>query len=377
MSPRRRISLAVALAVGVLVPLSVIAAAPAQDLQSQLQHKQAKLGQARSQDGVLTSTIQHYSQQIDSLVTQVAALRNREAVAQERLIAAEAQLEQARKRLAQLRARLAAAIKVFEERLVAIYESSEPDMLTVILNSHGFDDLLTRVDYVNRLHEQDNQVVGQVRGLRDQAHQTVITVRATRDQIAAQKAELARTRSSLEARERHLADARRKSADTRSRVRQLAADLSDHVEKLQSRIAQQLREAAGPTLPGGPIRAGSGILIWPINGTITSPFGPRWGSFHPGIDIGAPTGTPIRAAAAGTVVMASPNGGYGNYTCISHGGGLSTCYAHQSSFATSSGASVGQGQVIGYVGSTGFSTGPHLHFEVRVNGVPQDPLNYL
>ena len=377
MSSQRRFRLAVALAVGVAVPLAVDAGAPAQDLQSQLSHKQAKLGAARSKDGVLTSTIQHYSQQIDALTGQVAALRNREAAVQAQLDTAQAELDQARQRLTQLRARLAAAVKLLEQRLVAIYESSEPDLLTVLLNAHGFDDLLTRVDYVTHLNRQDNQVVGQVRSLRNQAHRTVIAVRATRDRIAGERAQLAKTRQSLQARETHLASARRKSADARAQVRQLEADLSDHVEKLQSRIAQQLREAAGPTLPAGPIRAGSGALIWPINGTITSPFGPRWGSFHPGLDIADPTGTPIRAAASGTVVMAAPDGGYGNYTCIAHSGSLSTCYAHQSSFATSSGASVSQGEVIGYVGSTGFSTGPHLHFEVRINGVPQDPLNYL
>jgi murein DD-endopeptidase MepM/ murein hydrolase activator NlpD len=98
---------------------------------------------------------------------------------------------------------------------------------------------------------------------------------------------------------------------------------------------------------------------------------------HEGIDIAVPEGTPIRAAKGGTVIMASYNGGYGNYTCIDHGGGLSTCYAHQSAFAASSGQSVDQGQIIGYSGNTGSSTGPHLHFEVRINGAAQDPMGYL
>jgi len=101
---------------------------------------------------------------------------------------------------------------------------------------------------------------------------------------------------------------------------------------------------------------------------------------HEGIDIAAPEGTPIMAAASGSVVLMqseASSGGYGNYTCIDHGGGLATCYAHQSSFATSEGASVSQGDVIGYVGNTGHSLGPHLHFEVRIEGVPTDPLGYL
>jgi murein DD-endopeptidase MepM/ murein hydrolase activator NlpD len=118
-------------------------------------------------------------------------------------------------------------------------------------------------------------------------------------------------------------------------------------------------------------------LIWPVSGPVTSPFGYRWGRLHAGIDIGVGYGTPIHAAAAGTVVLAGWTGGYGNYTCIDHGGGLATCYAHQSSYAVSAGAQVSQGQVIGYVGSTGHSFGAHLHFEVRINGTPVDPLGYL
>jgi murein DD-endopeptidase MepM/ murein hydrolase activator NlpD len=118
-------------------------------------------------------------------------------------------------------------------------------------------------------------------------------------------------------------------------------------------------------------------LIWPVSGPVVSPFGYRWGRLHAGIDIAVPYGTPIHAAAAGTVVLAGWVSGYGNYTCIDHGGGLATCYAHQSSFAVSQGASVGQGQVIGYVGCTGHCFGPHLHFEVRINGTPVDPLGYL
>jgi murein DD-endopeptidase MepM/ murein hydrolase activator NlpD len=114
-----------------------------------------------------------------------------------------------------------------------------------------------------------------------------------------------------------------------------------------------------------------------VNGPVVSPFGYRWGRLHAGIDIAVPYGTPIHAATAGTVVLAGWVGGYGNYTCIDHGGGLATCYAHQSSYAVSQGASVGQGEVIGYVGCTGHCFGPHLHFEVRINGTPVDPLGYL
>ena len=133
-----------------------------------------------------------------------------------------------------------------------------------------------------------------------------------------------------------------------------------------------------PVLPAGtPGAASAAGMIWPVNGILTSGFGYRWGRMHEGIDIAVAEGTPIFAAASGTVILAAYSGGYGNYTCIDHGGGLSTCYGHQSGFAVSSGSSVSQGQVIGYSGNTGSSTGPHLHFEVRINGAATDPLGYL
>jgi murein DD-endopeptidase MepM/ murein hydrolase activator NlpD len=103
----------------------------------------------------------------------------------------------------------------------------------------------------------------------------------------------------------------------------------------------------------------------------------RWGRMHEGIDLGAAYGTPIAAAAAGTVIYAGWMEGYGNLTVIDHGGGLSTAYGHQSNIAVAVGQQVAQGQIIGNVGSTGHSTGPHLHFEVRVDGAPVDPLGYL
>jgi murein DD-endopeptidase MepM/ murein hydrolase activator NlpD len=143
---------------------------------------------------------------------------------------------------------------------------------------------------------------------------------------------------------------------------------------------KQVREALRQMREGGdagPIRRGSGDFIWPINGQFTSPFGQRWGRLHAGIDVAAPTGRPIRAAASGRVILAAPTGGYGNYTCIAHNSSISTCYAHQSRFGARAGESVRQGDVIGYVGNTGNSFGAHLHFEVRIGGRPVDPMGYL
>ncbi|HKP22190.1 MAG TPA: peptidoglycan DD-metalloendopeptidase family protein, partial [Thermoleophilaceae bacterium] len=132
--------------------------------------------------------------------------------------------------------------------------------------------------------------------------------------------------------------------------------------------------APGTTTVSG---CGSSTIVRPVSGPVTSPYGPRGGRNHDGMDIGAPTGTPVRAAACGTVSLAGQQSGYGNIVCITHTSQFSTCYAHLSRFGTSQGARVQQGQVIGYVGCTGNCTGPHLHFETRVGGVARDPSSYL
>jgi murein DD-endopeptidase MepM/ murein hydrolase activator NlpD len=134
-------------------------------------------------------------------------------------------------------------------------------------------------------------------------------------------------------------------------------------------------DTGGGSGPG--IGIGSVHLSWPLSGPITSGFGNRWGRHHDGIDLGVPTGRPIGAAAAGRVTYASWMSGYGNCTIIDHGGGVSTLYGHQSKLKVHVGQSVSRGQVIGLVGSTGNSTGPHLHFEVRIGGTAHNPLTYL
>ena len=136
--------------------------------------------------------------------------------------------------------------------------------------------------------------------------------------------------------------------------------------------------SAPPAPPAQPPAAVSAGLIWPVNGTLNSRFGPRWGSFHSGIDIGAAYGTGVASAASGQVVLASYSGyGYGYYVIVRHSDGSETLYAHLSAIYVSLGQYVGQGETVGAVGCTGWCTGPHLHFEVRIGGAPVDPLTYL
>ena len=379
---RARLLLGGAVLVAALA-LAVGADAGAQDLQGKADQKRDKLESAKGKKGVLTTEISGYSAKIDTLTGQVAALRNREARVQAELDQAEEQLRAEERNLRILRERLTRSVRILRQRLVAIYKNEAPDALTVLLKSNGFDEVLAEYEYLERIQTQDSGIVGRVRDLRNDQRATVQRITDVRDSIKAKRLELARTRAALESREAELASARSQSRRALSSVEghidRLEGDIEDLEGKIQSQLAAaaaQNSPAAPSTLPAGPIQGGSSGMIWPVNGPVVSPFGMRWGRLHAGIDIAVPAGTPIRAVKAGVIALAAPYGGYGNYTCINHGGGLSSCYAHQSSYAITSG-SVGQGDVIGYVGCTGHCFGDHLHFEIRVNGAPVDPMGYL
>ena len=289
-----------------------------------------------------------------------------------------------------VRAQLKRALLSLREHLVAIYESGTPDILNVLIEAGGYEELVNRTEYLSRINGLDEAVVTRVRDLRDQVKRTVARLRsakqrieAARDAIAAEEQTLADARSAVQRRQSSLVAARRQREAALAKVGEREQELDGDVASIQAKLAARLAGTGSAPLPAGPIRGGSGSgLIWPVDGPVVSGFGSRFGGaeFHEGIDIAVPSGTPIRAAAAGSVIFTEPesaSGGYGNFTCIDHGGGLSTCYAHQESFAVAAGQQVAQGQVIGYSDCTGHCFGPHVHFEVRIDGAPTDPMGYL
>jgi murein DD-endopeptidase MepM/ murein hydrolase activator NlpD len=391
----RLVPVACLAAVAALAALLVCApATPAADLYEELDAKQEKLDRLHAREGVLTTTISGYRERIERLTSEVAVLRTKEAEVRVRLNAKQAELDRAvadldvaKKRLAVIRARLVRALVALRERLVAIYETGTPDLLTVVIGSGDYDDLVGRTEYLNRIHGMDEAIVSRVRDLRDEVKRLVTRLRTTkerieaaRDAIAAEQRVLIDARRAVQRRQGKLVSVRRQREAALDRINEHEHHVEGKLAEIQAEIAAQLQSTSSAPLPAGPIRYGSGQLIWPVDGPIVSGFGMRWGRMHEGVDIAVPAGTPIRAAASGSVVLLQSeagSGGYGNFTCLDHGGGLQTCYAHQSSFAVGSGQSVSQGDVIGYVGCTGHCFGDHLHFEVRVGGVPTDPMGYL
>ena len=363
------------------------------NLQNRIDEARGKVESKRSHERVLTGEMASYSARISTLQGDISELQARQDRAQRELDAKQAELDDirdrlqiVRDRLTRLRARLKADRDLLANQLVALYKQDAPDMVTVVLEAHGFTDLLDRSEYIDRLSRQNNKIVTRVRDTtrevavqEDKLTDLEAKAKAAADAILVKRNQIADAKGALVSRRDDLAAARAVRARAVARIRSQRHDLEGHLhvlEEKQARIQARLAGFSG-SVSGGSIRQGSGGFIWPVNGAIVSPFGTRWGRMHEGVDIGAGTGTPIRAAASGTVVVMGPTSGYGNYTCVQHAGAVSTCYAHQSRFGTSSGAHVSQGQVIGFVGCTGHCFGPHLHFEVRVNGSPVDPLGYL
>src|SRR3954447_15717898 len=384
--------------VSITLALSAFLMLPMPGHTSSLDHRirvvKAKIHAKRAHEGVLTSTITRYNNKIQGLQGEIRGLQERQnritqslVQKQAELYATQNKLEKARDRLARLKIYLGHAQKVLGKRLVQMYKDGDPDVLTVILDSKGFNDLLEQSQFLDRITDQDNQIISRVRVLKAetttqtkqlgklqrQEKAAAAAIAARRNAVVAVKGKLVSSRSDLQG----ARDGRRAIL---ARVQTSRHHLEGDLSKMQAQVAAQLRAASqGPTIGAGPIRRGTGSMIWPVNGPITSPFCERraWEACHPGIDIGVPSGTPIRAADSGRVAIAGWTGGYGNYTCIQHTASLSSCYGHQSSIQVSVGQNVSQGQVIGLSGCTGLCFGAHLHFEVRINGAVTNPLNYL
>jgi len=393
-------AVALPLALWASLPLVSSGATPQAELnslQSRIDAARKKIGAKKGTERMLSSQIAGYQRRIGRLQAKIGTLASRQDIIQADLDIKRAELERLRSdlrseraRLVRLRSRLDETRRVLRSRLVEIFKAGKPDLVTVILNSDGFADLLERSEFIARISDQDRRIVTLVSAARVDAvrsekrlsrledRQQVVTevVQKRRDEIAAIKMQLIGTRVGY---------SRTKAGKDAAldKTRSDRANLQDHIESLEAasnKITGQLNQAQQQNAGDLPIRKGNGSMIYPINAPLSSPFGPRWGRLHAGIDLSAAEGTPIRAADGGKVVLmqgTGASGGYGNYTCVQHTATMSTCYAHQSRFGTSTGANVSQGQVIGYVGNTGNSFGAHLHFEVRINGSPVNPLNYL
>jgi murein DD-endopeptidase MepM/ murein hydrolase activator NlpD len=381
---------------------SLLAAAATGDPGSEKARVDTRLGGLRGkaaeqqrQAGVLTEQLGTVARQVRELQAGVEAQQARLAVlegtlstARTRLASLERTIAAQTARLARLRGQYGVALRRLERRVRDLYMTDGPDTLSFVLGTASFSDLIDNLDLLGRIGRQDEEIAARVKRARDgladaRRRTTVARGEAARVEAAAESAtneqrglvaRLVESRDELMAAEREKRSTLASIEEDRGEVLAEIEGLEAQSAALAARI-RALQEQSSSSSAAGV--SGGGQLSWPVSGPVTSGFGSRWGRMHEGIDIAVGQGTPVHAAGAGTVIYAGWMEGYGNLVVIDHGNGLSTAYGHNSALASSVGQAVSAGQVVAYSGSTGHSTGPHVHLEVRVNGSPVDPLGYL
>ncbi|MGQ9657024.1 MAG: murein hydrolase activator EnvC family protein [Fimbriimonadales bacterium] len=369
------------IAVGLCLPLGAQQdkAQQRQQLQRELQSLQGEIGKLKGAIDQKRREERAVRRDLASIDQQITRVRARLHDTRQKLAQARKEQAELAKRLEMLTQRLRRRENLLAQRLRAAYKYRSVSYLSLLTNARDIRELNSRSFVLRQIVKTDRELLEQVRA--DQ--QEVAQAKAAMDALVRRIAGL---ESDLRAQQTELADAQEeKQAALRAitRERALYEQQLAELEAESQAIARRLR--ALMATPKGRARADrpwSGRFVRPVEGQLTSGFGMRVHpifkvrKMHTGIDIAAPAGTPIRAADGGVVVEAGYIRGYGYTVIIDHGGGVATLYAHSSALLVAAGQEVTRGQIIARVGSTGYSTGPHLHFEVRVNGEPVNPLSY-
>jgi murein DD-endopeptidase MepM/ murein hydrolase activator NlpD len=353
----------------------------------------AEEGRLEDRVAVLDAEAQRIQAEVNGLNSTMDRLNGRIATVQADLTAAQQKVTALTMELQGILAKLERRTDLFTNRAVAAYMAGPSSHIEGLLSSATFNEIVDRTSYYESALDADSELVAGIEELRAATEYKRQQVEDQQEQIAenklsleADKTELARVlferRSALDAQRLVVAEKEAllaEASSNRQRYERIASQLEADNDRIQSILAARAAAASSSSA----LPTGGGQLLWPANGPLTSPYGyrthPIFGDtrLHTGIDIGAGYGAPVVAGDSGAVAYVGALSGYGNVIVIDHGGGLATTYNHLSAYAVSTGQSVGRGAVIGNVGCTGYCTGPHLHFEVRVSGSPVDPMGYL
>ena len=375
----------------VILALALMPAGPALAVsQSEIDALEEQRDELKAQREEMQAGIDELKNQQAGVLEQKRALDEQNEVYRQELELIEEQVSLYTRRVDEKAAELEKAtadeaeqLAIYKQHVRAMEENGEYTYLSIIFGSKSLSQLMSNLDMIGEIMDADKRIYDQYTAAREDAEEIKAEYETTLSALADKQAEYEAEKADLEA----------KIAEANDMIAQLEEEINSNYDlylevlaqeealesDIQSMIAEMERQEAANSITS------TGTYIWPLPGySPGSAYGWRMHPiyhemrFHAGEDIGAPSGTPILAADSGMATVIADNGnGYGNYIMINHGGGRVTLYAHMSAFAISNGATVSQGQVIGYVGSTGNSTGPHLHFEVRVNGATTDPKSYF
>jgi len=381
--------------------LAIAPAAGADDLDGDLQSVRQRIESLGDQiDSVASSRsslareIQATEERMDEVLASMSSLRVELLAVESELVQKERSLREVRtdlhaqyQSLALTRSELGVARDDAVTHAVETYMSAGLGVPAVALSAKVWTDIAVGLVYLDRITADGTETVERFETL-------LVDEQEASDEVAGHEADLSSDLLELQASEERLAGLQNEMQrasdalqDEYLNQRSLLLRYDAEIQEIEGEIASLEKEQASikKLIVQQSNSAGSapGILVRPVPGAISSGFGPRihpihgYSLMHNGVDMNAGSGQAIVSASSGTVIFAGAKGGYGNTTMVDHGGGMVTLYAHQSKLAVSTGHSVKRGQTIGYVGSTGVSSGPHLHFEVRINGNPVNPAKYL
>ncbi|GCL66731.1 MULTISPECIES: murein hydrolase activator EnvC family protein [Veillonella] len=363
-----------------------------EDLTNQLDSIQQQVNQQNAIKSDAETVIGSVSEQLRQIEGQLRQATTELNTITEQRVAVENDITLNERQLAEAQKRLEGREAVFYKRVRDIYINGRLSYLDVVIGSKDFSDFANRLEVLKRIIDSDINLISEIKKERAQIEAHKKKLEEDRAKLVElEKAALAK-QAEIEQKkaERNvvLQKAQNDRAVAMQAIEELNASSAQISAMLKERQAARAAAAAAAAQSAGQGSSytwvqGTGQLGWPVSGEITSPYGyrvhPIWGTtiYHSGIDIGVDEGTPVHAADSGVIVWSGWMGGYGYAVVIDHGNGLSTLYGHNSELAVDEGQSVSKGQVVAYAGSTGNSTGPHVHFEVRENGDPVDPMGYL
>ncbi len=342
-----------------------------QDVSRQINQNKKVVDQKKQEERSIMGQIKAIEEDISSTEKEINSLSERIAFLTDSIARTEEDIKRSEEELAEKDALLS-------ERLEYIYKQGNVSYMEVLFSATDIKDFLTRYDMLNLIVEQDIELIEEVNKERNELEMKKSDLEVKEKELKAIQAEQRLAKEQLDSQKEDKQSVLSTVASERKAYEQALAELERTSAQIETMI-RQIQAASGETV------LGTGVFTWPTPGhtSITSPYGMRhhpilqqW-RIHTGTDIGAPMSASIVAADSGTVIFVGWMNANGNTTIIDHGGGISTVYAHQSQFLVQKGDAVIKGQEIGKVGSTGWSTGPHLHFEVRVNGVHTDPMAYI